>query len=286
MPRIFDEFLDEHAVVAEARLRFRHRGQETFADLIGRAGDAHALAAAAGACLDHDGVADVVRDVDRLTRAFDHAEIAGHRRDASGGCRLLALDLVAHRFDGRNIGADEDDASLLQRFGKRRILRQKAVARMDRLRTGLLRRLDDLLHDKIGLRGGRWPDMDGLIRHFDMHRVAVGLRVHGHRLDAHPLRGLDDPAGNFATVCDEDFLEHDGASWFASKLIAWFALLYSRAPRASMLLTWCYGRVCATVMARIRAAGRHAPETARYPFICFCRADSQGSRRRSRPNRL
>ena len=50
--------------------------------------------------------------------------------------------------------------------------------------------------------------MHRLVRHLDMQRVAVGVRIHGDRLDPHPPRGLDDPAGDLAAVRDQDLLEH------------------------------------------------------------------------------
>ena len=213
MPRIFDVFFNEHAVVAEARFRLRRGGEEAFAHLIGRARDAHALAAAAGARLDHDRIADAVGDLDRLLRAFDHAKIAGHGGDLRCRRRLLALDLVAHRLDGVDVRPDERDAGRLQRLGEGGILRQKAVARMDRFRARLLGRLDDLLHHEIGLRGGRRPDQHRLVGHIHMHRVAVRLGIDRHRLDAHPPGGLHDTAGDFAAIGDQNFVEHGGLSY-------------------------------------------------------------------------
>ena len=64
--RLLDIFLDEHAVVAEARLGLGLRRGEALADLSSAVGDAHALAAAAGRGLDHDRIADLVGDLDRL----------------------------------------------------------------------------------------------------------------------------------------------------------------------------------------------------------------------------
>ena len=39
-------------------------------------------------------------------------------------------------------------------------------------------------------------------------RAGIGLGIHGHGLDAQPLRGLDHPAGDFAAVGNEYFFEH------------------------------------------------------------------------------
>ena len=61
--RIGDEFLDEHAVVAETRFRLRAGARETFRHLGFAEGDAHALAAAAGGGLDHHRVADLLGDL-------------------------------------------------------------------------------------------------------------------------------------------------------------------------------------------------------------------------------
>ena len=47
-----------------------------------------------------------------------------------------------------------------------------------------------------------------LLAQLDMPGVLVGLRVHGHGLDAHASRRLDDATGDLATVGDEDLLEH------------------------------------------------------------------------------
>jgi hypothetical protein len=44
-----------------------------------------------------------------------------------------------------------------------------------------------------------------------MQRVIIGIGIDGDRLDAHLPRGLDDAAGDFAAIGDQDFGEHGGA---------------------------------------------------------------------------
>ena len=134
--RVLDELLDEHAIVAEARLGLRAGETEAFLGLLGVVGDAHALAAAAGRGLDHDGIADLGGDLHGMLGVGDLAEVARHGRDLGLGRRLLALDLVAHGGDGARVGADEDDAGLLQRDRERLALRQEAVAGMHGLGAG------------------------------------------------------------------------------------------------------------------------------------------------------
>ena len=135
--RIDDEFLDEHAVVAERGLRLRLRAREALRDLALRLGDAHALAAAAGRGLDHHRIADLVGDLHRVLLVVDHAEMARHGRDLGGGGGLLGFDLVAHRGDGVGVRPDEHDAGRFQRARKRLALGEEAVARMHRLGAGL-----------------------------------------------------------------------------------------------------------------------------------------------------
>ena len=173
-------------------------------------GNAHAFAAATGRRLDHHRIADLVGDLHRMFRAIDDAEIARHGRDLGGIGEFLRLDLVAHRRDGARIGSDEGDASLLQRLGKSFTLGKKAIARMNGLGPGLLTGGHDPIDDEIRFRGRRRADVDGLVGHRHMERVAIGVRIDRHRGNSHTAGGFDDTAGNLAPIGDEDLFEHSG----------------------------------------------------------------------------
>ncbi len=121
---------------------------------------------------------------------------------------FFEFDLVAHRFDGFAVRADEDDAGFGERLRESRAFGQETVTRMDRLGARRLGRRDDLVDDEIGLRRRGRADGDRLVGHFDMQGVLVGLGIDGDGLDAHAARGLDDPAGDFAAIGDENFFEH------------------------------------------------------------------------------
>ena len=136
--------------------------------------------------------------------------MAGHGRDLGARRGLLRLDLVAHRGDGRRIRADEDDAGLGQRLGESRALGQKAIARMHRLGAARLAGGHNLVDHQVALRGRRRPDRDRRIGHLDMQGVAVGVGIDRDRLDPHAPGGLDDPAGDFAAIGNQDALEHCG----------------------------------------------------------------------------
>ena len=208
MPGIDDEFLDEDTVVAERAFRFRARPLETVAYLRRIPGDAHALAAAAGGSLDHHRIADLGGYLLGMDGVFDDAQPARHGRDLGGVGEFFRFDLVAHRTNGLGLGADEDDALLLENFAEGCPFGEEAIAGMHGLRAGLFAGFDDLLGDEVALRSGRRADVDRLIRHLDMHGIAVGVRIDGDGGNAHLPRRLDHPAGDLAAIGDQDFLEH------------------------------------------------------------------------------
>jgi hypothetical protein len=49
--------------------------------------------------------------------------------------------------------------------------------------------------------------MHRLVGHLHERRARIGIGIDGDGLDTHAAGGLDDPAGDFATIGDEDFLE-------------------------------------------------------------------------------
>src|SRR5262249_44620104 len=208
MARINDEFLDEQPIVAEGGFGFRTRARKTLGDLGLGTRDPHALAAAACRCLDHHRISDLVRDLHRVLDVSDHAKMTGNGGHFGLRRRPLAFDLVAHGGDRLGIGTDEDDAGLRQRLGEGLALGQKAVARMHRLGAGALAGGDDLVDDEIALGCRRRADRHGLVGHFDVQRVAVGVGIDRNSCDSQAARGLDDPAGDLAAIGDQDTLEH------------------------------------------------------------------------------
>ena len=79
---------------------------------------------------------------------------------------------------------------------------------MDGLRAGVAAGLHDFVDQQIGLRRGRRAQMHRLVGHLDMERVLVGVGIDGDRLDAHLAGRLDDAAGDFTAIGNQDFLEH------------------------------------------------------------------------------
>ena len=168
----------------------------------------HAASAAARRRLDQDGIADLLRRT-RGFRVGSHRAVgAGHGRNARLLHRLLGGDLVAHQADMLGLRPDEGDAVLLDDLGEARVLRQKAVAGMDRFGAGDLAGRDDRGNVEIGLRGRRRADAHALIGQPHMHRIGVGGGMDRDGRDAHLLAGAVDAKRDLAAIGDEDFFEH------------------------------------------------------------------------------
>ena len=120
----------------------------------------------------------------------------------------LGLDLVAHLPDVLGLGADEVDAVLGQDFGKARVLREEAVARMHGVGAGDLAGREQRRNVEVAVLRRRRADADALVGEAHMHGVGVGGRVHGDRRDAELLAGAQHPERDLAAVGDEDFVEH------------------------------------------------------------------------------
>jgi hypothetical protein len=206
--RLLDELLDEDALVAESGARLVARRGETLAGLAVVAGDAHALAAAAGRGLDHDRIADPGGDTRRLIRIGNQLHVSGHDADPGLGGQALGLDLVAHGLDRALAGSDEDHARRLQRRDEGRVLGQEAEARMHALRAGLLAGGDDLVDCQIALYRGCRSDGHRLVGQFHVQRARVGLGIDRDGRNAHALGAADHAAGDLAAVGDEDLGEH------------------------------------------------------------------------------
>ncbi len=135
--------------------------------------DPHAPAAAAARCLDDHGVAHRLRQTPDLHRVIGQLAFrAGYARHARLDHGLLGRDLVAHDADRFRRRPDELEPALFDPLGKVGVLREEAVARVDRLRIGHFRRRNDGGHVEIALGRLRRADAHGLLGQLDV----LGLR--------------------------------------------------------------------------------------------------------------
>ena len=201
--RILDEFLDQHAVVAERGLGLALGADDGGGKLAGRTHHAHAAAAAAGGGLDQNRKADLVGGLGQRRVVLGLAVIARHQRHAGLFHQRLGAGLGAHRRHHRGGRTDEHQPGIEARLREFGVLRQKTVAGMHGLGAGLSRRLDHAFDVEIAVARPRRSEQHGFIGHRDMHRVAIGLGINRDRAQAHRLGGADHAAGDLAAIGDQ-----------------------------------------------------------------------------------
>jgi hypothetical protein len=116
--------------------------------------------------------------------------------------------LQSHGASDRGLRSDKFDFRRLAHFGKIRIFTQETVAGMNGIDVRDFGGADHRRNIEITARTLGGPNADGFIGEPHVQAVAIGLRVNGHRLDAQILAGADDANGDFASIGDQDFLEH------------------------------------------------------------------------------
>ena len=111
--------------------------------------------------------------------------------------------LIAHLADGLPTWADKDQARPLDRLGEAGILREKAVAGMDRVGAGSSRCRKDGVGVEVGLGRLGGADLNRLVGQFDGKHVVIGLAHHLDGRDPEITGGMDDPHGNLAPIGDQ-----------------------------------------------------------------------------------
>ena len=201
---VFQQLFHVHRAVAKGALGLGGGGEEGVFQLLGAVHAADAAAAAAGAGLDEQRIADLFRLGAQLLDIF-HQVAAGHDGHARRAHGAPGLVLVAHAANDLRRGADELDVALRAKLGKARVFRKQAVAGVDGLRAGERGRGEDGGHVQVTARGAGRADADALVRQRHVQSVAVGLGKHRHGGDAHLLAGADDAHGDLAAVGDQQF---------------------------------------------------------------------------------
>ena len=208
MARALHIFLDQHRVVTEAVDRFAFARCQRCVEVLCRVNRAHALAPAAGAGLDQHRITDLQCLGLEQRRILIRRVVTRHQRHAGLFHQSLGLRLESHRLDRRRRWSDKDQSSVGAGLRKGRVLAQESVARMDRLRAAGLGGLQNGFPAQITVFWCAGADVDGLITRQYMFGSRVGVRIHRHRPDAQTARRGRDPAGDFAAIGNQDFVEH------------------------------------------------------------------------------
>ena len=192
--RALEIALEDEPVVAEGPMRLASGGRQRLGQRARLADDAHALAAASGAGLDQQGIADALRLGGQRRVVLRRAVVARDRRNAVGGRAPASLGLVAHRGDRLGRRPDPAEAGGGHVAGEVRILGEEAVAGVDRVGADARRDREDRLAVEVA------RDLVCLVG--PCRRAVVG-RVDADDPHPQPVRGPRDPRRDLPAVRDE-----------------------------------------------------------------------------------
>src|SRR5207248_7166564 len=117
---------------------------------------------------------------------------------------LARLVFIADKLHGLLRRADELDLALATYLGEMRILREKAIAGVNRLDIGDLGGTDDACDVEIALRRRPGADADSLVRQAQIGGIPVGLAKDGDDLNAEVLAGPNHAQGDFTAIGHEN----------------------------------------------------------------------------------
>ena len=190
---------------------------------LGRRHQPHPFAAAAGDRLHEDRVADRrgerrdLRVTDRWAERFDRAR---HDRNANLDRHLAGAGLAAHPLHRLGGGADEREPGVRTRAREAGVLRQEAVAGMDRRCAGPSRHVHELVRAQVALRRRVGTDRVRLVGEPDVQARAVAVRGHGDGRNPQFAAGANHADGDFATVGNQDLHARQNTSILALCLAA------------------------------------------------------------------
>ncbi len=181
--------------------------------------------------------------------------------------------LVPHLLDRLGRRADPEQSRLANRAGELRVLRQKAVSRVDRVRARAARGVEDALHREVG-RGDPSPaERLGAVGAGDVKAGGVVLREDGDRRDPHLARGPEDAHRDFAAVGDEEAADRPGAYFLPRFPLSQSAhRLYVFIWPARPLFSRTRATSARDCLRPIRAGALAIPATATAAIAAFLRA--------------
>jgi hypothetical protein len=224
VPRGGDVPLQVHPRIGEGRLRLGAGHRDRLGEPAGIADHPQPPPAAASRRLDQHRIPDPlcqpgrVRGVGQPSRIRRADQPARQHRESRRHRVIPRRELVPGRLEHVRARPDEHDARRLARPRKPRVLRQEAVAGVDRIRSGCVRGRDDRLHIEITLGRAHGPDPDCVVGQPGRYRVRVGVRDRQHGLDAEPLAGAQHADGDLAAIGDQHPPQDHGSALMRSSV--------------------------------------------------------------------
>ena len=166
-------------------------------------------AAAASRRFDENRITDFLRRLERGFLVGDQSLGAGHDGDFGFDRRIASGDFVAESLHRLVTRSDERYVAVLANFGEVRVLREEPVTRMNGLRAAHFGRTDDPLDLQITFAARRRADAIRLVRHRQIMCPSISFAEHSDGFDPHFLAGANHTKSNFASIGDQDSLEHD-----------------------------------------------------------------------------
>ena len=223
VPRLANQLLEVHLVVAEAGLGLAARHGQQLCQLRIVLDDAHAAAATAPARLEHHRVAHFGRLLLAGFHVGRQRRCGRHHRHQRLRSQVARGHLVAQRAHDLGRGPHEDDAFAIAGFHELGVLGKKSITGMDRIDLGFDRDAQDVLDVEVRVHGRlAAAHQVGLVGLGPVQGEAVFLRVDRDGADAQLVGGAHDADGDLTAIRDEQALDasqHGSLSLLLSSIV-------------------------------------------------------------------
>ncbi len=204
MARLQQRAFDEQVATAKARQRFGPGAGQRGGQLRQVGDQAHAAPSPTCHGLDHEGGADARGLGSKTFVALVLARVAGQAGHALRLGQRLGPGLAAQRADGGGRRANPGQARIDHGLGKVGVLAEEAIAGVHGIGAGGTGCGQQFVGAQVGVGAGRSAQRHRLGGLAHMQGVGIGVGVDRDRFDAHAVGGVDDAAGDFAAIGDED----------------------------------------------------------------------------------
>ena len=208
MARPVQILLDKAFTPSKGRGGLAHGRRILPGHLIHLPGHLQPAPAAAKGGLDGNGQTMLARKGQHLIGTAHRIRRSGHQRSADGRGDFPGGHLVAQLCNGVGLRPDPHQAGIDHRLRKRGIFREKAIARVHRIRPAAMCDVQQFSDVQIGFCRALALQRMCLIGQPHVQCILIHVGIHRHALHAMIGTGTNDAHRNFAAVGNQDFLDH------------------------------------------------------------------------------